>query len=136
MKGIRIPPWAVSFADLALLLLGSFVLLNALQAPTSSGAIARETEGTRIAAAALFEPGEARLTPAGARALGGLARGGRLHILSRGEDPATSRYDGFELAAARAAAAGRALSKNGAAPAEIRVETAPGEAQHLIISFR
>lgn len=130
------PPWAVSFADLALLLLGSFVLLNALQAPNASGAAAGEAEGTRIAAAALFEPGEARLTPAGARALEGLARGGRLHIISRGEDPATSRYDGFELAAARAAATGRVLSKNGAAPAQIRVEPAPGEPQHLFISFR
>lgn len=136
MKGIRIPPWAVSFADLALLLLGSFVLLNALQAPNASGAAAGEPEGTRIAAAALFEPGEARLTRAGARVLGDLARKGRLQIVSRGEDPATSRYDGFELAAARAAATGRALSRNGAAPAEIRVEPAPGEPQRLSISFR
>lgn len=136
MKGIRIPPWAVSFADLALLLLGCFVFLNAMQAPDAPGAAAGEAEGTRIAAAALFEPGEARLTPAGARALEGLARRGRLHIVSRGEGPAASRYDGFELAAARAAATGRALSRKGAAPAEIRVEPAPGEPQHLLISFR
>lgn len=135
MTALRIPSWTVSFADLALLLLGCFVLINALQAPRAAPAQGAAAEGVSLAAGELFEPGEARLTPAGAARLASLAGTGRPRIVSRGEDGGASRYDGFELAAARAAAVGRALSKSGSAPAEIRLEPAPGEPQRLFISF-
>lgn len=133
MTAVRFPSWAVSFADLAFLLLGCFVLITALKAPNASAAA---SDGAQVAAAELFEPGEARLTAAGAARLAALARDGKAVIVSRGEDGGGSRYDGFELAAARAAAAGRALSREGGTPAEIRVEPAPGEPQRLAISFR
>lgn len=126
----------VSFADLALLLLGCFVLLNVLQAP-GSAAPAAARRGEELTAASLFHPGEARLTAAGRRRLQALAAGdGRPHIVSLGDDAATSRFDAFELAAARAAAAGRALAKTDDAPAGIIVAPGAEGPQRLYISFR
>lgn len=127
MSAVRAPRWALSFADLCLLLLGFFVILHARQ-----GDPKRVAEGMRAAfgdhvparpatdyrATALFEPGEAVLTPAGAGWLGRLGRQAAtakaaVLIVSDGMDPATARLDGWELAAARAAAVGRAVRAGG-----------------------
>ena len=70
MTTVPVPRWAVSFADLFLLLLGCFVLLHAMEAarpqagdPADAG---RAAGGYR--AAELFQAGEAVLKP-GARTL-------------------------------------------------------------------
>lgn len=127
------PRWILSFADLCLLLLCFFVILNA-----QKGDPKRVAEGIRAAfgdavpaatrtdtrAALLFEPGEAVLTPAAARWLGGLGRqaaaaGTDVLIVSDGLDPATARLDGWELAAARVAAAGRGVRAGGLSEAHV-----------------
>ncbi len=127
MSSLRTPRWALSFADLCLLLLGFFVILHARQAdPKQVAAGMRAAFGdaapaapvTEYAATRIFEPGEAVLTPAAA---GWLARMGRqaalakagVLIVSDGIDPATARLDGWELAAARVAATGRAVRAGG-----------------------
>ena len=125
MNAQRIPRWAISCADLALLLLAFFVLLHAGSArDVAAGARAAFSAEPiprpllREPAAALFEPGEARLRPfAHARLLRigrDAAAGGRpLVVESEGRDPSARRFDGWELAAARAAALARALSEGG-----------------------
>jgi hypothetical protein len=85
MTSARTPRWALSFADLCLVLLGFFILLHA-----QSGDRTRLAQGLRsafgdtgdvsvrrheLAAAALFQPGEAVLTKAGERRILLLARG-------------------------------------------------------------
>ena len=130
MKAAALPRWAISFADLALLLLAFFVLLHAGNArQVAAGARAAFATGPVAGplldadAAALFEPGEARLRPA-ARArlltIGKSARGSVV-VESVGRDPSASRFDGWELAAARAAAIGRALSQAGIAENRIEI---------------
>ena len=121
------PRWALSFADLCLVLLGFFVILHAQRGDprrvaegmrAAFGATAPKAVQTDYRATALFEPGEAVLRPS---AVGWLARLGRqaalaqagVLIVSDGIDPATARLDGWELAAARAAAAGRAVRSGG-----------------------
>lgn len=129
MSAARAPRWALSFADLCLLLLGFFVILHA-----RAGQPAAVAQGMRAAfggegapaaradhrAALLFQPGEAVLTPAAQRWLEGLGRDaaktdGRVTILSDGADAATARLDAWELAAARVAAAARAVRGGGLA---------------------
>ncbi|TVV69629.1 flagellar motor protein [Sphingomonas solaris] len=130
----RAPPrWILSFADLCLLLLCFFVILNA-----QKGDPKRVAQGMRAAfgepapaaartdyrAALLFEPGEAVLTAPAARWLGGLGRqaaaaGADVLIVSDGLDPATARLDGWELAAARVAATGRAVRAGGLSEAHV-----------------
>ena len=97
--------WAVSFADLLLLLLGFFILLQA-SGHKRDGMLAqvRQQFGGRTAssvvewrAAALFLPDEALLSSQGraaiARATAGLrSGGGRIHISSQGTDPAQRRF--------------------------------------------
>jgi hypothetical protein len=68
MSAVPVPRWAVSFADLGLLLLGCFVLLHAMEsARPKAGAAdaprAEATPGRAYAASDLFEPGEAVLRP-------------------------------------------------------------------------
>ncbi|WP_165357571.1 flagellar motor protein MotB [Sphingosinicella sp. CPCC 101087] len=117
MRSSPAPRWTVSFADLALLLLGSFVMLHALRppAPPATAAAAAPASGATIEfdARELFEPGEARLNPTGRARLALVARsaaGGRVVLDSSGVEPGGQRLDSFELAAARAAALGRALN--------------------------
>lgn len=111
--------WAISFADLCLLLLGFFILLQA-----RAGDPREVTEGVRAALGAapsspvrrldwravdLFEPGEAALRPAARSRLASL-RPKRARVESLGRDGAVGRrFDGWELAAARTAAVARAL---------------------------
>jgi hypothetical protein len=107
------PRWTIGFADLALLLLGSFVMLTALRPPAPIATAEAASDATiEIGAGDLFEPGEARLTAAGRERLASVARtadGRRVVLASRGVESGGERLDSFELAAARTAAVGRAL---------------------------
>jgi hypothetical protein len=117
--------WALSFADLCLVLLGFLLLLQAHRGdPVALGAGIRAAFGATAsksideAAAGLFQPGEAiLLAPARARfqALGSDAAGtgAIIHLESIGTDAAAHRFDAWELAAARTAAIARALSEGG-----------------------
>lgn len=118
--------WAISFADLLLLLLGFFVMLQASgQRRDAMLAQVRQQFGGRavgrtveIRAADLFLPGEALLTEAGGIRLAAMAarlRSGqdRLEISSRGTDAARQRFDAWDLSAARLGAVARALKTGG-----------------------
>lgn len=119
--------WAISFADLALLLLGFFVLLQASEGrrrEVVQGVAqqfgARVPQSDRLAAAGLFQPGEAILTPAGEAqlaALTGRYRDGTMlvEIRSVGLDRATNRFDNWDLAAARVGSVARKLVAEGIA---------------------
>lgn len=126
-SGARRSRWALSFADLLLLLLGFFIMLQASgQRRDAMLAQVRQQFGGRpvgqsveIRAADLFLPGEALLTPAGEARLAVMTRRfvpgrGRLEISSRGTDAGRQRFDGWDLAAARLGAVARALKSNGA----------------------
>jgi len=125
--------WALSFADLCLLLLGFFVLLQARPASAPLAAGLRHAFGAHTPillerpADDLFEPGEAVLRPDARpilRRFAQSARNGAL-IASEGTEAATLRFDGWELAAARAAAVARELASAGIPEARIRVAIAP-----------
>ena len=128
MKSGNVPVWAVSFADLCMLLLGFFVILHVQsghQAQVVQGI--KEALGGRPVAAAerhdidpthLFEQGEALLRPEANAELAAIGRnalrtGSHVRIESIGADRATRRFDGWELAAARAAAIARAVQAGG-----------------------
>jgi hypothetical protein len=131
MTPARMPRWALSFADLCLLLLGFFVLLQ-----TQSGREASFIESVRAAfdepaaadrhdyhARTLFEAGEAVLKPAARDRFRAFARTAhRIRIESIGFDPGARRFDRWELAAARLAAVARALQAGGVP--EDRIEVA------------
>lgn len=141
--------WAISFADLSLLLLGFFVLLQAnssRQQDIISG-VAQEFGAPvgprdRIVAARIFEPGEALLTPEGEAHIVTLARryaagGQRVEIRSVGLDKGEHRFDGWDLAAARLGAVARALAQAGIRRDHILVrgldQENEGEAGQLLI---
>lgn len=152
MNRLPLPRWAVSFADLLLLLLGCFVLLHAMEAlrpkaaagaPVSAGHQPAEAPARSFSAAEIFQPGEALLTPDARVALRaeGLRRAGRrVRIFSTGTGEDGGRLDRFELAAARAAAVGRALREGGLAEGDIAIAMAdsgsPGGGQSIAISQR
>ncbi|MCB2015774.1 MAG: OmpA family protein [Sphingobium sp.] len=117
--------WALSFADLCLLLLGFFILLhasNGRQQEVMSG-VAQEfgapvVKNERLVAKALFQPGEAMLSAAGKAEVAKLAQryrgnGNAIEIRSVGLDQATNRFDNWDLAAARLGALARALKAEG-----------------------
>jgi flagellar motor protein MotB len=141
-----VPRWAISFADIGLLLIGCFVMLHALESarPKAPGAASPVTApaGEILRAELLFEPGAARLTAEGRATLDEVARrweGRPLRIVSRGTAEAGLRLDRFELAAARSAAVARLLGENGFAEGdiEIRVEEAGASlAQTMLIAPR
>lgn len=118
--------WAISFADLLLLLLGFFVLLQASgQKRDAMLAEVRQQFGGRamrlgveLRADALFLPGEALLSDKGkirlARVAAELRLAGKsLEIRSQGADPARERFDEWDLAAARLGAVARELKTRG-----------------------
>ncbi|WP_242125189.1 flagellar motor protein MotB [Sphingobium sp. Sx8-8] len=125
-SGARRSRWALSFADLLLLLLGFFVMLQAggqrrdamlAQVRQQFGGRAM-AQATEIAASELFVPGEALLTPLGEARLTRVAQRfagdqGRLEISSQGSDPGRQRFDSWDLAAARLGAVARALKDRG-----------------------
>jgi len=147
MNRLPLPRWAVSFADLLLLLLGCFVLLHAMEAQRSTAA-APVASGAPAAmpvrvfnATEVFQPGEALLTPEAREALRaeGARLGGRaVRIQSNGTGEDGGRLDRFELAAARAAAVGRALREGGLGEGQIAITMgegrAPGAGQTIAIS--
>ncbi|WP_443970463.1 OmpA family protein [Sphingobium sp. CR28] len=126
--------WALSFADLALLLLGFFVLLQA------SGSRRDQTLrgiGAQFGASAspsdinlplnpLFVPGEALLSPEGrarlvTTALPLAGQGEILEIQSFGTEPGQRRFDAWDLAAARLGAVARALQEAGVPQDHLRI---------------
>lgn len=137
--------WALSFADLCLLMLGFFVLLQADQATrrnalsgigTYFGAIEAPRQA-ELDAQALFEPGEALLSETGRAALLRAARpfaasGGTVQIQSIGLDRGQYRFDAWDLAAARLGAVARVLVAAGIPPDRLRIaglaEQADGKA--------
>jgi flagellar motor protein MotB len=125
---VPVPRWAVSFADLFLLLLGCFVLLHAMESAPRAGAQAnagRAADGYR--AADLFQPGEALLRPAARTLLQAEGRrlaGREVRIVSAGTAESGGRLDRFELSAARAAAVGRALQEGGVRDRDIAIAMA------------
>jgi len=111
--------WALSFADLCLLMLGFFVLLQANQRNmldgigTYFGAIEAPRQAD-LDAQTLFEPGEALLSEAGRAALlravrPFMASSGTIQIQSIGLDKGQYRFDAWDLAAARLGAVARTL---------------------------
>jgi hypothetical protein len=139
----------LGLADLALLLLGFFIMLHA-----SDSSLSAVTEGARAAfsgrppapplvdapAASLFEPGEARLSEAARERLRALGREARaVTVESAGRDGAGNRFDSWELAAARAAAVARAGREGGVPENNVRIVMAserPGAAvqgQRLVL---
>lgn len=140
MKTSRRSRWALSFADLSLLLLGFFVLMQAHRETGRQAAMAglktyfggkagtsgRDTQDADIPAATLFTAHEAMLTPAGRTRIVALAReatrdGRAVRIASRGLDRGANRFDGWDLASARVGAVARALAEDGIAPNAIRI---------------
>ncbi|HEY9581021.1 MAG TPA: flagellar motor protein MotB [Rhizorhapis sp.] len=126
MSVVRRTRWAISFADLCLLLLGFFVLLQANSQDARnvmthvSQYFGGKPQAGRIdfLAADLFEPGEAMLTARGRRLLLRIGKQasekkGKIEITSIGQDRAGHRFDDWELAAARLAAAARPLREAG-----------------------
>ena len=129
MTSVPVPRWAVSFADLILLLLGCFVLLHAMESarPKTAAAAPPAVGRQQLEASALFESGEARLTPAGEAALAAAARrwaGRDIRVIGSGAGEGSGRLDRFELAAARTAAVARALG-NPRASIEMREASSP-----------
>lgn len=127
--------WALSFADLTLLLLGFFVLLQAqgsggwamtdgVRAALGEAPLARSLD---LAAADLFEPGEAVLRPAARRRLAAFGgRGGGMTVTSIGRGVAARRFDAWELAAARTAAVARGIAAGGMAEDRVAIEIGRG----------
>jgi len=126
--------WALSFADLCLLMLGFFVLLQADQATRRNalsgiGTYFGELEAPRqtdLAAHTLFEPGEALLSETGHAALLRATRplaasSGIVQVQSIGLDKGLYRFDAWDLAAARLGAVARALVAAGLAPDRLRI---------------
>ena len=128
------PRWAISFADLGLLLLGCFVLLHAMEAAkpkAAAGAAAAAVPGSGYAAAELFERGEARLTNRGRSLIervGRASAGRTVGIVSTGIGEGGSRLDRFELAAARSAAVARTLREAGVEEHELSLTVEQGAA--------
>ena len=126
--------WAVSFADLLLLLLSFFILLQAsgqkrdamlaqVRQQFGGRAVAKDME---LRAAELFLPDEALLSDQGraaiSRVAAGLRRGsGRIDISSLGTDPARRRFDPWDLAAARLGAVARELKVQGLSDKRLRI---------------
>lgn len=134
--------WAVSLADLSLILLTFFVLLRGVEESTAVIA-ARSAFSTdtydpillHVPGASLFEPSEARLRSDARRQLRAIgartARGSaRLVVESIGQDASGRRFDAWELAAARAAAVAHALTDGGMPQDRIRIAMPPARTGH------
>lgn len=130
------PPWALSFADLLILLLAFFVMLHAQSGHQAQimngikqalgGPVANRAETHDINPKSMFQPEEAVLRPQARAALLALGRHAvaihaNVRIESIGTDRSTSRFDGWELAAARTAAIARAVKAGGLTDARITV---------------
>ena len=136
--------WALSFADLGLLLLGFFVLLQARPDANHLAAGLRAAFGARADAAlhgkadTWFERGEALLNPQGHKVLQAFASSAGntpLIVSSRGTEPQAARFDGWELAAARTASVARELEKAGIPPARIAIAIDPSTGGGQVIQI-
>jgi flagellar motor protein MotB len=145
--------WAVSFADLLLLILGFFVMLQA-SGPRRDAMLAQVSrqfggramaQGDELRAADLFTPGEALLTPSGHAKLAVIARRyrqekGSIDLRSSGVDAARQRFDAWDLAAARLGAVARALRAEGITQDRLRIrgldqaDAVSGEGQRIRIA--
>ena len=145
--------WAISFADLLLLILGFFVMLQA-SGPRRDAMLAQVSrqfggramaQGEELRAADLFAPGEALLTPSGRARLSVVAqrlrrRTGGVDLRSNGVDAAHQRFDAWDLAAARLGAVARALRADGIAQDRLRIrgldqaDASSGEGQRIRIA--
>lgn len=126
--------WALSFADLSLLMLGFFVLLQASQGTRDEALAGLNTyfagmqapNQVDLPAAQLFAPGEALLSGPGRNRLLAAARpfaSGKsvVRIQSLGLAQGEHRFDAWDLSAARLGAIARALVSAGIAPDRIRI---------------
>ena len=144
MTTVPVPRWAVSFADLVLLLLGCFVLLHAMESarPHGSAGAGAAPAASGYRAADLFQSGEAVLKPearAQLQAEGRRLAGRPVRIASTGTAEAGGRLDRFELSAARAAAVGRALQEGGLGERDIAIaiaESADPGGQRIAVTLR
>ena len=126
--------WALSFADLSLLLLGFFVLLQANKASRDEAVADLSTyfgamqapHRTDLAAETLFAPGEALLSAAGRQKLlqqikpfsSGKAA---IRIQSLGLASGEHRFDAWDLSAARLGAVARAVVAAGIDPGRVQI---------------
>lgn len=121
--------WAISFADLALILLAAFAMLYAMQPAGPSGAtsLPASSRSVELMARDLFEPGEARFSAAGrARVLIlGRTLSGSIELESAGHEGGSHRLDAYELAAARAMALARLL-RDGSGEVSVSVRMSGG----------
>jgi len=122
--------WAISLADLLMLLLGFFVLLDAsrtaraAQMDSVSAAVGgTPARGMRADAATLFADGEAMLTPVGLARIQAIKGDALIRVAVR--QHTQGRYDGWDLAAARGAAIARAMT--GKAEVELSPSAPAGE---------
>lgn len=136
--------WALSFADLALLLLGFFVMLQARPDPSHLAAGMRAAFGDRPDAVLKqtanlwFESGEAVLTPQAQTIIQDFAHKagpGSVIVSSRGTEPAAARFDGWELAAARTAAVARALTQAGLPQDKVAIAIDPATGGGQVIQI-
>ena len=149
--------WVLSFADLALLLVAFFVMMQAQVsdrlklAAGMRGAFGGQGEAAGadasiegVRAATIFEPGEAILKPAEAarlKALGARAARAskRVLVASQGREGQSARLDSWELAAARTTAVARAIRMGGMPDARIEIAippmraSEPARGQHITI---
>lgn len=139
MNGTNPQRWVLSFADLIMLLLAFFVLV---QAQTSDrlkmaagirGAFGGNVDEAAIIgfpSAGLFEPGEAILKDDARIRFVRIGRDARAHaarvvISAQGRDDGSARLDSWELAAARTAAVGRAIRAGGVTDDMIEIAIPP-----------
>lgn len=133
--------WILSFADLTLLLLAFFVMMQAQVndrlklAAGMRGAFGGSGDAAGAAvlglvAASIFEAGEAILKPGEAArltALGALAAKAKKRVIvsSQGRDGQSARLDSWELSAARATAVARAIRMGGLPDTMIEIAIPP-----------
>jgi flagellar motor protein MotB len=157
VKSVSAPPWALSFADLCLLLLGFFVMLHAqsghqtqvvqgIKQALGGGHSVKSSQHHEIDPAKLFEPGEALLRPQAREQIQALGRHAALsrttvRIESIGVDRAAKRFDGWELAAARTAAIARTMQAGGLSEKAVTISIpemaeTPGGKQRISIELK
>lgn len=135
--------WVLSFADLALLLLAFFVMMQAQAGDRlklaagmrdAFGGSGKGNGGDMLVhgllAARAFEPDEAILKPGEAarlEAIGAAAAKARQRVIvaSQGRDGQTARLDSWELSAARTTAVARAIRMGGVPDAMIEISIPP-----------
>jgi flagellar motor protein MotB len=146
--------WVLSFADLSLLLLAFFVMMQAQVsdrlklAAGMRGAFGGSADGADsarpvrgFAAARIFETGEAILKPAQAsrlRTIGAAAATAKARVIiaSQGRDGQSVRLDSWELTAARTTAVARAIRSGGLPDAMIEIAIPPMRASEPAMGQR